>query len=346
MKQIDGRALTASALEERRRIIIRMKEGGYSEKEIIAATGCSRQTISPLWDKYKKSENKDDLFQVQPRGNKFGNGRNLTIRQENKIKRLIMDKYPEQLKFDYALWTREAVRQLVRKEFDIDMPIRTMGEYLKRWGYTPQKPIKYAYERDGEKVREWLEKTYPGIKRRAKKEKAEIYWGDETTVKAGDVRGRGYAPKGETPIVNRTQKKEDVSMVSAITNQGKVFWKLHEGSINAEKFVDFVKRLTRNKKGKVYLILDNARTRHSRKLTEWAGKNRAKIELFYLPPYSPDLNPDEHVNSDVKYGVGAKVPKRTREGLRAATEEMMKILKKTPNRIVKYFKDPAIQYAS
>jgi transposase len=328
MEQEDGRALTVSALEERRKIIIRMKESSYSEQEIVATTGCSRQVIYPLWNKYKK--NKDKVFHVQVRGNKLGNGRTLSTQQENKIKKLIVDKYPDQLKFDYALWTREAVKLLVEKECKIVMPIRTIGEYLKRWGYTPQKPVKYAYERDSEKVRAWLENMYPDIKKQAKRQKAEIYWGDETTVKAGDVRGRGYAPQGRTPVVNRTEKRENVSMISAITNKGKVFWKLHEGSINGELVLDFVKRLIRNKKNKIFLILDNAKTHHSKMLQEWVGKKKDKIKLFYLPPYSPDLNPDEHVNSDVKYGVGSKTPKRTREGLRAATEEHMRMLKKTP----------------
>jgi transposase len=196
------------------------------------------------------------------------------------------------------------------------------------------------------KVAEWLEKTYPGIKKRAKEEKGDIYWGDETTIKASDVRGRGYAPRGETPVVNRTGKKEDVSMVSAITNNGKIYWKLHEGSVNAEKFKEFAERLIYGKKRKVFLILDNAKIHHSKILTEWAEKNKKRAALFYLPPYSPGLNPDEHVNSDVKYGVGSKAPKRTKEGLREATEEHMKILHKTPKRIKKYFLDPAISYAA
>jgi hypothetical protein len=193
------------------------------------------------------------------------------------------------MKFDFVLWTRETVKLLIRKECGIDMPIRTVGEYLKRWGYTPQKPVKYAYERDGEKVREWLENSYPRIKRLAKRGKGEIYWGGETTIKAGDVRGRGYAPKGKAPVVNRTEKKENVSMVSAITNRGKVFWKLHEGGISGGKVINFVKRLIRNKRNKVFLILDNAKTYHSKILIEWVEKNKERIEIFYLPPYSPDL---------------------------------------------------------
>jgi transposase len=346
MEKQDGRKLSKTALEERRRIIIRMKENGGSPSEIVAATGCSRQAIYPLWNNWKKSRNKEKTITVKKCGRPFGYGRTLTGAQEKKIQKILVDKYPDQLKLDFALWTREAVKLAIRQQYGIGMPIRTVGEYLKRWGYTPQRPVRYAYERDGEKVAEWLEKTYPGIKERAKAEKGDIYWGDETTVKAGDVRGRGYAPTGETPVVHRTEKKENVSMVSAITNKGKVYWKLHEGSINGEKFMDFARRLIYWKKRKVFLVLDNAKTHHSKLLTEWAEKNKRRIELCYLPPYSPDLNPDEHINADVKYGVGSKTPKRTKEGLRAAVEEHMNMLHETPKRIVRYFLDPAIAYAA
>jgi transposase len=346
MEKQDGRKLNKTALEERRRIIIRMKENGSGAAEIAAATGCSRQAIYPLWNKWKNSKNKGKIIAVKKCGRPLGYGRTLTKAQEKEIQRVITDKYPDQLKLDFALWTREAVKLVIRRKYDIDMPIRTVGEYLKRWRYTPQKPVRYAYERDAGKVKEWLENTYPWIKKQAKREKADIYWGDETTVKACDVRGRGYAPRGETPVVNRTAKKEDVSMISAITNKGKIYWKLHEGSINAEKFKEFVERLTYGKKRKVYLILDNAKIHHSKILSKWAEENKKRAALFYLPPYSPDLNPDEHVNSDVKYGVGSKAPKRTKEGLREATEGHMKMLSKTPKRIKKYFLDPVISYAA
>ena len=260
MEKQDGRKLSKTALEERRRIIIRMKENGSTPSEITAATGCSRQAIYPLWNRWKKSKNKEKTIAVKRCGRPLGYGRTLTKTQEKEIQKAITDKYPDQLKLDFALWTREAVKLVIRQKYDIDMPIRTVGEYLKRWRYTPQKPVQYAYERDKEDVKEWLESTYPEIKRLAKQEKADIYWGDETTVKACDVRGRGYAPRGKTPVVKRTGKKEDVSMVSAITNKGKIYWKLHEGSINAEKFKEFVERLVHGKKRKVFLILDNANT--------------------------------------------------------------------------------------
>jgi transposase len=346
MEKQDGRKLSKTALEERRRIIIRMKENGSSPTEITAATGCSRQVIYPLWNKRKKSKNKEKSIGMKKCGRPFGYGRTLTRAQEKEIQNILIDNYPDQLKLDFALWTREAIRQTIKRKYGITMPIRTAGEYLKRRDFTSQRPVRYAYERDVEKMREWLERTYPGIKKRAKREKADIYWGDETTVKACDVRGRGYAPRGETPVVNRTEKKENVSMVSAITNRGKVYWKLHEGSVNGEKFKEFAERLVRGKKRKVFLVLDNAKTHRSKILKEWVGENKKRVSLFYLPPYSPDLNPDEHVNADVKYGVGSKTPKRTKEGLRAATEEHMNMLRKKPKRIKRYFLDPAIAYAA
>jgi len=349
MKQIDGRALSASALEERRRIIIKLKENGATEKQITAAVGCSKQVIYKLWAKWlacKNRHEKTEVLKVNQRGIKYGEHRTLTPKQEKIIQNTIIEKYPDELHFDFALWTREAVRGLILKLFIITMPIRTVGEYLNRWGYTPQKPVKYAYERNEEKVKEWQEKTYKTIKRRAKRLGAVIFWGDETTIKAEDVRGRGYAPQGKTPVVRRTKRRENISMISAITNQGKVMWKLYEGSVNTERFIEFAKHLIKYQRKKVFLIVDNAKPHRGKLLKQWLETNKERIEIFYLPAYSPDLNPDEHINADIKYGVGSKHPKRNKEELRKATVEYMRLLDQSPERIIKYFLDPTISYAA
>jgi len=346
---LDGRSLSHESLEERRRIIISMKVKGYSTKEITEITGCSRITVYLLWRRWNKAKGKkekENVLAVKKTGRKTGFGRILTEKQENIIIKTIIKKYPDQLELDYALWTREGIQQLIQKLFGITMPIRTVGEYLRRWNFTPQKPKKYAYERDKEKVREWIEEEYPRIKKLAKRQKAEIYWGDETGITTTDVRGRGYAPEGKTPVVQQRGKKESMSMISAITNQGKIYWKLFDESITGEKFLEFVKRLTKNKSRKIFLIVDNAKTHYSLILKDWLEKNKKKIELYYLPSYSPDLNPDEHVNADLKYGIGSKAPKKTKENMMSAAEEHMQLLKKTPERIMKYFKDPTISYAA
>ena len=186
---------------------------------------------------------------------------------------------------------------------------------------------------------------FPEIKRRAKVNNADIYWGDETGLRASDVRGRGYAPRGKTPIVEASAKYVNLSMVSALTITGKVHWMIVDGTIDGERFLDFFQRLVKDSTRKVFLILDNLRVHHCKPVKEWVSENQGKIELFFLPAYNPDLNPDEHLSADVKYGVGSKTPVKTKNSFLAAIDDHMLMLDRTPERIVKYFNDPAINYA-
>ncbi len=176
--------------------------------------------------------------------------------------------------------------------------------------------MKFAYERRPEAVKSWIQKDYPAIKILAMVENAEIYWGDQTGLRASDVRGRGFAPKGKTSQVVATAKYENLRMVSAITNKGKVSWMIVDDAINSERFIEFLERLIKDAERKVYLILDNLRVHHSVMVREWLEAHDEEIHLFFLPSYSPDLNPDEHVNSDLKYGIGSKSPVRTKKGPR------------------------------
>jgi transposase len=344
MDREDGRKLPREALEERRKVIIRMWKANSKVQDIMAATGACYGSVYNIWRDYKTKGK--TAIPVHPRGHKLGDGRHLSEDQEKSIQKMIIDKAPNQLKLDFALWTRGAVQLLIKQEFCLDMPIRTVGEYLKRWGFTPQKPVKYAFERNPEKVKEWLTDTYPKIVERAKSEGADIYWGDETGLRASDVRGRGFSLKGKTPVVQATGTYQNLSMVSAITNKGKISWMIVEGSVNIERFLEFLERLLSDAERKVFLVLDNLRVHHGILVQEWVRKQKGKIELFYLPAYSPDLNPDEHVNADLKYGVGSKTPVRTKDKLHKAAGEHMEMLKQTPQRIVKYFEDPAISYAA
>lgn len=306
MEIIDGRKYSEEAQEERRRIAVRMKQNGSTLNEIRNAIGLNHSSICLAWKNFQKGG--EEALKSGRRGRSKGDFRHLSPDQEKAIQKKIIDKLPEQLKLSFALWTRDAVRQLIKQDTGIEMPIRTVGEYLKRWGFTPQKPLKFAYERKPEIVKKWLEVDYPQISARAKAEKAEIYWGDETGLRSGDVRGRGYSTKGQTPIINATAKYENLSMVSAITNKGRVHWMIVDGSVDIKKFIEFLKGLVRYSRVKIFLILDNLRVHHAKLVTAWVVNNKERIELFYLPAYSPDLNPDEHLNADLKYGVGSKVP--------------------------------------
>ena len=196
----------------------------------------------------------------------------------------------------YALWTRETVKELIEQEFSIVIAIRTVGKYLSLWGFTPQKPLMKAYEQSPEKITQWLEETYPGIKVRAKAEKTEIYWGGETGMRNDSQQERGYAPKGQVPVIRLDAKRVSINMLSAITNRGKVSFKLFEGSMTADILIDFMRRLIKGAKRKVFLILDNPSACHAQLVKAWLKEHPEEIEVFYLPACSPGLNPDEYLN--------------------------------------------------
>ena len=252
----------------------------------------------------------------------------------------------DQLKLTFAIWTRIAVQDLIRQRWGIEIPIRTIGDYLKRWNFTPQKPLKRAYEQNPKAVSKWLNEEYPAIKQKAKNEDAEIHWGDETGLCNDSYHGRGYAPKGKTPVISLSAKKcERVNLISSITNQGKVRFMIYKDRLNADTFIKFLKRLIKDSDRKIFLILDNLRVHHSYKVRDWLLEHEEQIEVFFLPSYSPELNPDEYLNCDLKAGVHSGPPVRTREQLKSRALSHLRKLQKMPKRIMKYFKHHKIAYA-
>ena len=248
---------------------------------------------------------------------------------------------------EFALWSRAAVMQLIEREYGIRLSVRGVGNYLQRWGFTPQKPIRRAYEQRPEAVQKWLDEEYPAIAQRAGVEGAEIHWGDETALVNTDVRGRSYAPAGKTPVayaVGGTRQK--LSMIATVTNQGKARWMIIEEAFNSDRLIEFLKALIKDASRKVFLILDNLRVHHSKPVKAWLEKNREMIEVFYLPSYSPELNPEERLNADLKHAIGAKVPARTKPKLKAAAKDHMVMLENNPERVKSYFQDPRVKYAA
>ena len=288
---------------------------------------------------------KGDL-KVNRGGRKKGDARLLSEDDEHRIRRMITDKTPDQLKLEYALWTRKSVQELILQETGADLAIRTVGDYLKRWGMTPQKPQKRAYEQRSPEVKKWLESEYPEIQRKAKHEDAEIYWGDETGLRNDCQNERGYAPKGKTPVVQLNANRASVNMISAITNQGKVKFRFFDGTMNADVLIDFMMRLVNDAKRKIFLILDNLRVHHAKPVKEWLEEHKAMIEVFYLPAYSPELNPDEYLNCDLKGGVHSGKPARNKEQLRKKASKHMRMLQRKPARVKKYFQHDKIRYAA
>jgi len=344
METTDTRKLNPKVQEQLRKQVIRLRKLGKTYKEIGETVGIHPTNACKVFKAYEKGGPKS--IQAKKRGRKHGSCRTLDPEQEKQLKKAITDKTPDQLKFPFALWTRKAVQQLIKQLFLIDMPIRTVGEYLKRWGFTPQKPLRRAYEQNPKAVQKWLSEQYPAIVAKAKKEQAEINWGDETGLCNNDQHGRSYAPKGKTPAIRLNAKRERVNLISAITNQGKVRFMLYNKTMNSQTFIKFCRRLIKDAGKKIYLILDNLRVHHSNAVKDWLQGRKEKIELFFLPSYSPELNPDEYLNCDLKAGVHSGVPARSKDQLKSKAISHLRMLQKKPKRVAKYFKHPKITYAA
>jgi transposase len=343
MEKIDARKLKKEVQQALRDQVVRLRKRGKANKDVAEFLGMTPQHSSTIWQKYVRGGRKEIVLGA--RGRRHGEKRSLTDEQERYVQKAIVDRTPDQLKFPFALWTREAVRQLIGRQYGCDMPIRTVGEYLKRWGFTPQKPIKRAKEQNSHAIAQWLKHEYPRIARSAKKEKAEVYWGDETGVQNEANRVRGYGPKGVTPVLTVSAKRAHISMVSAITNEGKVRFMVYKEAMTQGKLITFMSRLIRDTGRKVYLILDNLKVHHGKKVAEWLTAHHEQIAVFYLPSYSPELNPDEYLNGDLKTRVHSGTYAGTESDLKHKTQSFMRMLVKRPHRVRSYFHHPMVTYA-
>lgn len=344
MEKIDARKLSTDAQQQLRYQVIRLRKQGRTHKEISAITGVSRCACITWWTRYKNGGKK--ALKIKKRGRPTGSCRRLEKEQEKEIQKIICDKCPDQMKLPFALWTRIAVQQLIKQLWELEIPIRTIGDYLKRWNFTPQKPLKRAYEQNPKAVKKWLKQEYPSIKQKAKKEDAEIHWGDETGLCNDSYHGRSYAPRGKTPAIRLSAKCERVNLISTVTNQGKVRFMIYKDRMNADTLIKFMKRLIKDADRKIFLILDNLKVHHSYKARDWLQEHTEQIEIFFIPSYSPELNPDEYLNCDLKAGVHSGAPARSREQLKNKALSHLRKLQKMPKRVIKYFKHPKIAYAS
>jgi len=345
MEREDARKLSDSELYQLRKQVARFHGAGHNRRWISKHLGISYSMVCRVVQLFRA--NGTEVLRPLTRGRRSGEKRSLSADQEVHIQRLIQDKRPEQLKMEFALWSRAAVLQLIELECGIKLSIRGVGTYLKRWGFTPQKPIKRAYEQRPEVVKAWLDQEYPAIAARAKEEKGEIQWGDETAIMNNDVRGRSYSPRGETPVtyaVGGTRQK--LSMISTVSNQGKVRWMIVEENFDAAKLIEFMGGLIKDVVCKVFLILDNLRVHHSKLVKEWLSQHQDQIEVFYLPSYSPELNPDERLNADLKHAITTRVPARTKAKLKAVASNHMQQLSTNIDRVKSFFQDPHVKYAA
>ena len=329
---------------ELRKTIIRMLKGGKSGKQIAKELGVSEGHVSNV----KKLYTTGGASALKPakRGRPAGKNKILTLEQEKEIQGIIVDKTPEQMRFKECMWTRNNIRLLIQEKYGIDIKLSTLGYYLARWGFTVQRPVKRAYKQDEKKIEAWLNSEFPGITERAATEGAEIFFGDETNIQNTANYARGYAPKGKTPVIQTEAQKFKIQMISAISKRGKLHFLLYKNSMNSEKLIDFMTRFVADSQKKVFLILDNLRVHHSKAVSKWLDKHKDEIELFFLPPYAPEYNPDELLNSDIKRNAGAKKSPRSQSELEANVQSRLDFLTATPAHVASFFRAPFTCYAA
>jgi len=342
--KIDARKVDTKTLEYMRKRAITLRKKGKPNKEVSQILGVTPQATSRWWRNYQKEGTK--ALKPKKTGRPKGSNKKLTPEQEKHIVDMLVDKTPKELKFKFALWTRESVKALIDREFEMDMPISTVGHYLKRWQFTSKKPIKRAYERNDAKATAWMEEEYPKIKKEAKAEDAVIWWADETSCVSLPNTLKGYAKVGEKPILEHPAKKFRINMISAITNTGKSMFSLYDEAINTDRFINFLQKVIDSSDKKVYMILDNLRVHHAKIVKEWVEDHKEQIALFYLPAYSPDLNPDEYLNQDYKRSANKEQIPTNKKELEHNTRNYMESLRENPTKVANFFKHEAVKYTA
>jgi transposase len=299
----DARKLDQKAQEALRYRAVLLVEKGATHVEAALAVGVHRGTVSRWCGRYRRDGAAG--LAKRKRGRRHGDQLMLTVAEARRVQRGIRDKMPDQMKLPFALWTAQAVRELIRKKFGKTVGLSTMPLYLDRWGFPAQKPLTRVTPRDP-RTAAWLQWAYPSIAARAKREKAVIYWSDATGVHDQDQTGRLYAPEGRTPVLAQTRQEFSMSIIAAVSNRGLIRFKLYKVAPNGAIFIDFMTRLVRDAKQKVFLIVGDPSVplalfdKSSGAVQEWLAHHNDQIEIFYLPAYAPEHTPDEYLSNDLE----------------------------------------------
>jgi transposase len=342
MAKRDARFLSPDAQAEIRLRVVEALRDGMTQTEAAKTFGVSRWSVVQ-WAKAERCGGEPALAPKR-RGRRTGEAGKLSAKQGERMRALVVGKMPEQLKLPFYLWTRAAVRELIKREYAVSLSLTAVGGYLKRWGLSAQRPVKRAYERNDEAVALWLAEVYPKIASRAKREKARVYWGDETGLRSDDVRGRSFAPTGQPAVVKVPGRRFGCNVISALTNKGEMSFMVFEGRFQAEQFIGFCERLIKQSKTKAFLI-DGHSVHRCRKVRDWLEPRAHQIELFFLPGYAPELNPDELLNGDIKRAV-SQVRPRDRQAMKAATRKWLHRRQKQPAILANLFGAPHVRYAA
>jgi len=339
-KKVDGRKLTHEQSEYIRiQAVKAVRQKKQSPEDVIKTFGLHRANIYKWLKKY------DRMGFAALRSTKAkGPAPKLSSLQKQRLGNYIL-KNPTQFRFEYALWTVQMVVELIAMKFDVLYSAKHVGHLLKEIGFSRQKPLERAYQQDPEKVTQWLNKTYPAIKKEAKKEKRSIYFSDEAGFHATAQYGTTWATKGQTPIIKTTGQRIKVNCISAVNNRGKLRFMLYEKNFNSSVFITFLKRLLHNQKNPITLIVDGHGTHFTNKVKEYIATTKGKLKIYALPPYSPELNPDELVWNNAKQEVAKRKHTRTGKTFKEKVKQIMTEIQTNPTLCKSFFCESNVAYA-
>ncbi len=339
-KPFDARSLSHQDLEILRRATVARVQSGESPELIAQGMGLNRTTVYRWLNAYHYGG--DEALAAKPIP---GAPRKLSAKQMMRIAKIVREKNPQQLRFDYALWTLAMIRELIVRLFDVRISEVSVGRVMRRLGFTPQRPLYRAWQQDPVLVERWRAEDYPKIAARAKREGAMVFFADESGLRTDHHAGTTWAPAGQTPIVAATGARFSVNMISAVNNLGHFRFMTVEGTVSADVFRDFLQRLITGIDRKIFLIVDGHPTHKSKIVRKFVAENADRIELFMLPPYAPQLNPDEQAWAHVKSKV-AKITVHTKEALKKSIYSVMRELQAMPNIVASFFRHPDCLYAN
>lgn len=342
MEHIDLRRLNNDELYSVRKQVVRLKKQGRKGSEIEEITGIYQNRISQIWAAYQADGNAG--IKPQKSGRKINSQMLLSGEEQKEIRQTIISKAPNQLKMEGFLWTLGKISQYIWKSYHKRVSVRCLSNYMKRWGLTCQRPTKRACGQDIARIERFRKEEYPAIAARAKAEEADIYWGDETGVSNRENFERGYSEKGHPPVLTMETKHERVNMISAITNQGHCRFMVYEEKMNQKLLVDFLRRLIAESNRKIFLILDNLRVHHGKIVAAWLEKHKNQIEVFFLPPYAPESNPDEYLNHALKLDVHSGDLPHTVKDIKHKIHSFMRHLQHKSECVRAFFRHKAISY--
>jgi transposase len=341
MRKDDARKLDHNTLEQLRIRAVSRVQAGESPELVARAIGINRTTIYDWLAKYRNGGWSALKSRPTP-----GAKPKIDSKKMKWIFKVVSEKNPQQLKFEFALWTREMVQELIKKKFNIKLGLKAVGRLLAQLGLTCQKPLYRAIQKEESLVKKWLKKTYPNIKARAKQEGADIYFADAAHIRSDHHAGKTWGVKGQTPVVVSTGARYSFSLISAVSARGLMRFMVTEGGVNTEVFIQFLKRLIANSKKKIFLIVDNGPSHTSKKTKEFVSTIKDKLELFYLPPYSPDLNPDELVWNHLKTNTVGRSTVTNKTDFKRQVKKSMKKLQNDKEKVRSFFQKKSLMYAA